>query len=82
MGKNVKELDLQDLINSGDAWHLEGSIGRAAMDCIDSGICILGEAGHRDFWGNYVPSRYEVKPGTKGSVEYQNLMMEKEVFEQ
>ncbi len=62
---------LQDLINTGDAWHMEGATGRAAMACIESGACILGEEGHRDFWGNYVPSRYEVKPGTKGSIEYQ-----------
>ena len=64
------ELRLQELINSGTAWRLEGSVGRAAMACIESGCCILGEEGHTDFWGNYVPSRFEVKPGTKGSIEY------------
>jgi hypothetical protein len=63
-------LDLQDLIDSGAAWQLEGSIGRAAMAAIDEGVCILGPTGHRDYWGNYVPSRDEVEPGTKGSVEY------------
>jgi hypothetical protein len=63
-------LDLQALINSGLAWQLEGSVGRAAHDAIEAGICILGEVGHRDYWGNYIPSRYEVAPGTKGSVEY------------
>lgn len=60
----------QELINSGQAWILEGSVGRQAMALIESGQCILGEVGHRDYWGNYVPSRYEVQPGTKGSVEY------------
>lgn len=60
----------QALIDSGDAWRLEGRVGRTAMDLIESGECILGEVGHRDYWGNYVPSRYEVEPGTKGSVEY------------
>lgn len=62
--------DLQALINSGEAWRLEGSIGRAAHDAIEAGVCVLGEVGHRDYWGNYVPSRYEVEPGTKGSLEY------------
>lgn len=62
---------LQELINSGAAWRLEGAVGRAAMDAIRSGECILGETGHRDYWGNYVPSRTEVQSGTKGSVEYQ-----------
>ena len=67
---------LQALIDSGTAWKLEGSVGRAAMDAIEAGICILGEQGHRDYWGNYVPSRHEVQAGTKGSVGYAAKMME------
>lgn len=62
--------NLQDMINDGSAWKLEGSIGRAAMEAIDSGACVLGHSGHHDYWGNYVPSRYEVQPGTPGSPEY------------
>jgi hypothetical protein len=62
--------DLQELIDSGAAWRLEGGVGRAAMEAIEAGDCVLGEVGHRDYWGNYVPSRYEVQPGTKGSIEY------------
>lgn len=62
---------LQALINSGQAWQMEGSVGRAAMEAIRNGECILGTEGHYDFYGNYVPSRTEVKPGTKGSIEYQ-----------
>jgi hypothetical protein len=34
----------------------------------------LGEKGHKDAYGNYVPSRYEVDPGTKGSIEYAQKM--------
>jgi len=60
----------QELINSGDAWKLEGSIGREAMNLINNGLCMLGEVGHKDYWGNYVPSRYEVQEGTKGSASY------------
>ena len=60
----------QNLINSGDAWKLEGHVGRTAMALIESGECILGEVGHRDYYNNYVPSRTEVASGTKGSVEY------------
>lgn len=67
---------LQTLINSGAAWSLEGSVGRAAMDAIEAGYCVLGEEPHRDYWGNRVPSRYEVEPGTMGSVEYAARMME------
>ena len=61
---------LQDLADTGAAWSLEGSVGRTVMDAIESGQIALGESGHRDYWGNYVPSRFEVEPGTKGSVEY------------
>lgn len=60
----------QALIDSGDAWKLEGHVGRTAMALIESGQCVLGEEGHRDYYGGYVPSRTEVEPGSKGSVEY------------
>ena len=66
------DMSIQNLINTGHAWRLEGSIGRQCMDAIDSGMAILGVDGHRDYWGNYVPSRTEVKRGTKGSVGYAN----------
>ncbi len=61
---------MQGLIDSGDAWRLEGSVGRTAMSLIEDGQCMLGENSHTDYWGNHVPSRYEVKAGTKGSPEF------------
>lgn len=66
--------EMQELINTGTVWRLEGSMGREAMALIESGECVLGEQGCYDYWGNYVPSRHEVKPGTKGSLEYQEAM--------
>jgi len=68
--------NLQELIDTGMAWKLEGSVGRAAMRAIEDGECVLGEVGHKDYWGNYVPSRYEVEAGTKGSMEYAQRMQE------
>ena len=62
--------NIQRLINSGMAWKLEGSIGRAAMAAIEDGLCMLGRTGHYDYWGNYVPARDGVRAGTKGSYEY------------
>jgi len=62
--------NMQELINSGMAWRLEGSVGREAMSMIEGGQCILGEESHTDFYGNRVPSRHEVRPGTKVSPEY------------
>lgn len=63
-------LAMQQMINSGQAWKMQGSYGRAAMSMIESGVCMLGEEAHHDYWGNKVPSRHEVKAGTKGSREF------------
>ena len=72
---NTESIELiQDLINSGKVWKLQGSYGRIASQLIESGHCVLGKKGHRDYYGNYVPSRTEVKPGTKGSTEYQQKL--------
>lgn len=60
----------QALIDSGDAWRLEGSVGRNAMALIEAGKCTLGPEAHLDYWGNRIPSKFEVKPGTKGSQEF------------
>ena len=59
----------QAMINA-QAWGLEGSTGRAMMDAIKQGACLLGLEGCRDYWGNYIPSRHEVKQGTKGSFDF------------
>jgi hypothetical protein len=61
---------LQTRINDGSIWLLEGSAGRAAMDAIESGRCILGKTPCRDYYGNRIPARSEVKTGTKGSLAY------------
>ena len=61
---------LQRAINSGVAWSFQGSYGRAMMDAITEGRCCLGNSPARDYWGSYIPSRDEVQPGTKGSIDY------------
>ena len=60
-------LTLQNLINSGMAWRLEGRVGREAMRALEAGDCMLGTERQRDYYGNMVPSRYDVAPGSKGS---------------
>lgn len=59
-------LSLQRAINSG-MWGLQGSYGRAMMDAITSGLCMLGTSSAKDYYGSYIPSRDQVKDGTKGS---------------
>jgi len=61
---------LQAAINGGTAWRLQGAYGRELMAAINNGYCMLGEAASTDYYGNYIPSRDDVKPGTKGSWEF------------
>lgn len=74
-------LALQRIINSGVGWSLQGSYGRSMMGAIKSGRCMLGENSARDYWGNYIPSRDEVKQGTHGSADYVVEQMGYEWFE-
>ena len=60
-------IQLQRLINSGEIWKFEGSAGRAAMFEIRVGNNMCASTPCRDYWGNLVPSRDMVKPGTQGS---------------
>lgn len=61
--------EIQILINSGMVWKLEGSMGRAAMSTLENGACMLPEEEHQDFYGSVVPSRTNLKAGTKGTFE-------------
>ena len=61
---------LQRAINSLSAWSMQGSYGRAMMQAINDGYCMLGREHTRDYWGARIPSRDEVRIGTKGSFEY------------
>jgi hypothetical protein len=60
----------QHLINTGQAWQLEGHVGRTAMRLIEDGVCALGKSDHRDYYGSHIPSRDQVEAGTKGSIEF------------
>lgn len=64
--------NIQQLINSGMAWRLEGSFGRTAMAYIEAGLAILGPERVTDYYGNTVGSRFDVVRGTKGSIQYAN----------
>lgn len=57
---------LQRAINDG-LWGLQGCYGRAMMGAIEDGRCMLGRKPAFDYYGNRIPSRDEVEPGTMGS---------------
>ena len=61
---------MQRAINSGMGWKMQGSYGRTMMDAINGGYCMLGHNDARDYYGNHIPSRDQVKAGTKGSFDY------------
>lgn len=73
-GEDTDELEyfaaIQRAINSGSAWSFQGSYGRTMMEAIKGGYCVLGTASARDYYGNRIPSRDEVKAGTMGSPDY------------
>lgn len=60
---------MQRAINSG-MWGLQGSYGRSMMEAISAGLCMLGHNDARDYYGNHIPSRDQVKAGTKGSYQF------------
>lgn len=63
---------MQKMINSGSVWKMEGSMGRSAMGCLESGACMLPKEVNFDYYGNRIPSRTELKNGSKGT--YQNCL--------
>ena len=59
--------EMQSMIDSGMVWGMEGSMGRYAMDLLECGACMLPKKAHRDYYGSRIPSRDELKDGTKGT---------------
>ena len=60
---------IQRAINEG-LWGMQGSYGRAMMEAIKDGRCLLGAHDFTDYYGNHIPSRDQVVSGTKGSLQY------------
>jgi hypothetical protein len=58
----------QEGINSGLCWRMEGSVGRFASEMLEAGVCVLPNGRRTDYYGNIVPSRDDLKPGTKGTL--------------
>lgn len=74
--------EMQKLIDTGDAWKLEGFTGRQAMSALESGACMLPEERHQDYYGNLVPSRNDLKEGKgtlQNSQEFWTQVMEGEI---
>ena len=76
---NVKEItklqkehgfyDVQQIINNGTVWHMEGSMGRYAMDTLQLGATMLPKKDFSNAYGGHIPSRDMIKDGSTGSKE-------------
>ena len=60
--------EMQEMIYSGQAWLMPGSIGHQAMNALKSGACMLPLVRHRDYYGSAVPSRNDLPSGTAGTL--------------
>jgi hypothetical protein len=65
---------LQNLIDNGEGWQFESALGRAIVNALEDGRCVLGLVAHRDYHGRVVPARRDVAAGAKGSLEYANRL--------
>jgi hypothetical protein len=60
---------IQTVINAG-MWSLPGRYGRAMMDAIRQGFCMLGPKPAADAYGSAIPSRDQVPDFSVGSRGY------------
>lgn len=71
---------IQRAINDG-LWSMQGSYGRSMMDSIENGYCLLGKKQFTDYYGNIIPSRFQVTSKSKGSMEFVKKIMGKDWLE-
>jgi hypothetical protein len=60
---------MQNIIETGAVWHMEGSLGREAMHLLELGACFLPRKARRGAYGQTIPSRSMVEAGTKGTLQ-------------
>ena len=59
----------QNQVNDGSVWKWEGSVGRAAMGFLETGVVMLPKEATFDYYGNRLSPRQELKAGTKGTFQ-------------
>jgi hypothetical protein len=67
--KGYRVNGIQDLINSGQCWMMEGSVGRFANDCLEAGICMYPLTEKPSYYGGYFPNRKMIKKNSAGSFQ-------------
>lgn len=61
--------ELQNDVNNGSVWKFEGSKGRVTMSLLEDGVIMLPKEPTFDYYGNRIPSRDDLKKGTKGTFQ-------------
>lgn len=60
---------MQEWIDKGYAWSMEGAVGREAMRGLESGMYFLPNQSFTNPYGQHIPSREEIRIGTDGSLD-------------
>lgn len=60
---------IQEWIDKGYAWSMEGAVGREAMRGLESGMYFLPNQSFTNPYGQHTPSREEIRIGTEGSLD-------------
>lgn len=59
---------MQNMIDTGMVWHMEGAMGREAMHLLEIGACFLPNKPRRGAYGQSIPSRTMLKNGSAGTL--------------
>lgn len=60
---------MQEWIDNGYVWSMEGSVGREAMRGLKCGMYFLPNESFTNPYGQHIPSREEIRIGTDGSLD-------------
>lgn len=60
---------MQEWIDKGYVWSMEGAVGREAMRGLESGMYFLPNQSFTNPYGQHIPSREEIRIGTEGSLD-------------
>lgn len=78
--QKIEGLDtLQEMIDSGIAWKMEGSVGRSAHSALQNGACFLPEIRHTNACGTVLNKRSDREKGDSGTLEYSSNYWKNEV---
>jgi hypothetical protein len=64
----MNELTLKRITELQKAYGVTGTQEGINSEMLEAGVCVLPNGRRTDYYGNIVPSRDDLKPGTKGTL--------------